>query len=142
MAGFNPWKKAKEQRDATKFAKAFLGAQQAAGEFWNWIEEEGKTAEDVGTGVDEDGRAYGYHPSVHSFYNLAAQHPQLKSTEAQVVMVLNGIVANRKDLSLTKLLNEPIVIVGDTTIGLVVMPKVIRFYNLGNDMYRIGEAVA
>lgn len=137
MASFNPWKKAKQQRNAKEYAEVFLAAQKAAGEFWNWIEEEGKTAEDV-AGANEDG-AFGYHPSVHSFYNLVAQHPQLKATEAQVVMVLNGIVAKRKDLSLTKLLNEPIVILGHPELGVVVMPKVIRFYDLGNDMYRIGE---
>ena len=140
MASFNPWKKAKQQRNAKEYAEVFLDAQKCAGHWWNAVEEKGLTGEDTGTGVDATGCAYGYHPSVHSFYNLAAQHPQLKGTEAQVVMVLNGIVANRKDLSLTNLLNEPIVILYHPELGPVVMPKVIRFYDLGNDMYRIGEA--
>jgi hypothetical protein len=136
---FNPWKKAKQQRNAAKQAEAFFEAQKAAGAFWQHIEDDGNVSENLQAVDEVEGNAYGYFTSVHSFYDLVAEHPALKEVEALVADVLNGIVAKNNNVALTQLLNDPVVIL-HTNDGVVVMPKVIRFYDLGNDMFRIGEA--
>jgi hypothetical protein len=138
MSSFNPWKKAKQQRNAVYQAEAFFEAQKAAGAFWQHIEDDCDVSVNL-QAVDGEGNAFGYFTSVHSFYDLVAEHPELKEVEALVADVLNGIVAKNNNVALTQLLNDPVVIL-HTNSGVVVMPKVIRFYDLGNDQYRFGEA--
>ena len=138
MASFNPWKKAKQHREATEMAEAFFEAQKSAGAFWKYIEDEGDVSADLQAN-DDDGVIYGYFTSVHSFYDLVELHPtNLKLVEEVVVDVLNAIVAKNKNLTLTQLLNDPIVI-QSSKLGILVMPKFIRFYDLGNNNFRIGD---
>lgn len=139
---FNPWKQAKQHREATKFAEAYFKAQQDAGE---WFTEAEQSGNDFTNGKDDvNGIIYYYAKSVHILYDIieANRNEFLTALENDVALFLNAIVERKTDISLTELLNQAIVVRYDEKQGSLIMPQRIRFYDLGNGMVRIGEATA
>jgi hypothetical protein len=139
---FNPWKKAKQHREATKFAEAYFKAQQDAGE---WFTEAEQSGVDFTNGMDNDNDIiYYYAKNVYKLYDTieANRNEFLTAMENEVVISLNAIVEHNKHISLNDLLNEAIVIRYDNKNGSLIMPQCIRFYDLGNGMVRIGKEKA
>jgi deoxyhypusine synthase len=138
---FNPWKQAKERREAQKFADMYFEALKATGKWFEQAEHAlaEQTNEEFFNGQDADNNVYYFAKTVNKLYNVieANRDEFLTQLESDIANKLNAIVDAKKDTSLTELLNQPIA-VRCSQEGNLVMPLAIKYCDLGNGMVRIG----
>jgi hypothetical protein len=136
---FNPWKQAKQQREAQKNADTYLKALEDASE---WFSEAEQSGEDVAQAVDDETNCiYYYAKSVHQFYDMIAANRTDFTTamENDIIATLTMIVDADKTVSLTDLMNQAIVVRYDPKDGALITPQHVRLYDLGNGSVRIGN---
>ena len=138
---FNPWKQAKQQKEAQKFAEAYLLRLRDAGEWFTLAEQRG---EDVVQATDDENEAniiYYYAKSVYTFYDMieANRTDFTTSMENDIITTLNVIVNADKNISLTDLLNQAIIVRYDLEHGALIMPQRMRFYESDNGAVCFGK---
>jgi hypothetical protein len=141
---FNPWKQAKQKKQAQQFAEAYISRMRDAGE---WFTQAEAMSQDFAQATDSETDVsiiYYYAKSVYTFYNMIdANRTEFNTAmENNIITTLNEIVNGTKNISLTDILNQPIVVRYDSEHGALIMPECIRFHDLGNDKLCIGKLPA